>query len=84
MPSKLPRSIRQLSTHVLAIVLGVVLTVGTLSVSPSQAEPAPSAVANSDSTQLIAQRQSPAAAAVGSSSFVTAAVRFKGLMKLPI
>ncbi len=78
MPSKLPRSIRQLSTHVLAIVLGVVLTVGTLSVSPSQAEPAPSAVANSDSTQLIAQRQSPAAAAVGSSSFVTAAVNRVG------
>lgn len=78
MRSKLPRSIRQLSTHVLAIVLGVVLTVGTLSVSPSQAEPAPSTVANPDSTQLIAQRQSAATAAVGSSSFVTAAVNRVG------
>lgn len=75
--SKLSRSIRQLSTHVLAIVLGVVLTVSTLSVSPSQAEPAPS-LKNADSRQLVAQRQSPAVAAVGSSSFVTAAVNRVG------
>ncbi len=75
--SKLSRSIRQLSTHVLAIVLGVVLTVSTLSVSPSQAEPAPS-LTNADSRQLVAQRQSPAVAAVGSSSFVTAAVNRVG------
>lgn len=76
--SKLPRSISQLGTHVLAIILGVVLTVGTLSVSPSQAEPAPSVVTNGDSKQLVVQRQSPAVAAVGSSSFVTAAVNRVG------
>lgn len=77
MRSKLPRSIRQLSTHVLAIILGVLLTVGTLRVSPSQAEPAPSSVA-AESPQLVAQRQSPATAAIGSSSFVTAAVNRVG------
>lgn len=75
--SKMSRSISQLSTHLLAIILGVVLTVGTLSVSPSQAEPAPSVVTNRDSKQL-AQRQSPGVAAVGSSSFVTAAVNRVG------
>ena len=42
--SKRLRSIRQLSTHVLAVILAVLLTVGTLQVSPSQAEPAPSSV----------------------------------------
>ncbi len=75
--SQLPRSIRQLGTHVLAVILGVVLTVGTLRVSPSQAEPAPSQV-NADSPQLVAQRQSPANAAIGSSSFVAAAVNRVG------
>ncbi|NWF58866.1 MAG: trypsin-like peptidase domain-containing protein [Fischerella sp.] len=75
--SQLPRSIRQLTTHVLAVILGVVLTVGTLQVSPSQAEPAPDPV-TTDTPQLIAQRQSPAAAAIGSSSFVTAAVNRVG------
>ncbi len=77
MRSKLPRSIRQLSTHVLAIILGVLLTVGTLRVSPSQAEPAPSSV-TAESPQLVAQRQSPATGAIGSSSFVTAAVNRVG------
>jgi S1-C subfamily serine protease len=76
--SKMSRSISQLSTHLLAIILGVVLTVGTLSVSPSQAEPAPTVVTNRDSKQLVAQRQSPAVAAVGTSSFVTAAVNRVG------
>ncbi|MGH8003024.1 MAG: HhoA/HhoB/HtrA family serine endopeptidase [Brasilonema sp.] len=75
--SKLPRSIRQLSTHVLAVILGVLLTVGTLQVSPSQAEPAPSSV-TADSPQLVAQKQSPATGAIGSSSFVTAAVNRVG------
>ncbi|NMG19631.1 HhoA/HhoB/HtrA family serine endopeptidase [Brasilonema bromeliae] len=75
--SKRSRSIRQLSTHVLAVILGVLLTVGTLQVSPSQAEPAPSSVIG-DSPQLVAQRQSPATAAIGSSSFVTAAVNRVG------
>ncbi|MBW4626709.1 MAG: trypsin-like peptidase domain-containing protein [Brasilonema octagenarum HA4186-MV1] len=74
--SKRLRSIRQLSTHVLAVILGVLLTVGTLQVSPSQAEPAPSSV-SAASPQLIAQK-SPATAAIGSSSFVTAAVNRVG------
>ncbi|MEB3179826.1 MAG: HhoA/HhoB/HtrA family serine endopeptidase [Nostocaceae cyanobacterium] len=74
---KLPPSIRQLSTHVLAIVLGVVLTVTSLQVAPSQAEPAPNLLTN-DTSQQLAQRQSPATAAIGSSSFVTAAVNRVG------
>ncbi|MBN3909010.1 MAG: trypsin-like peptidase domain-containing protein [Nostoc sp. NMS1] len=72
---KLPRSIRQLSSYVLAIALGVVLTVSTLQVLPSQAEPAPPI---GDTSQLIAQRQSPATAAISSTSFVTAAVNHVG------
>ncbi|MFB2771476.1 HhoA/HhoB/HtrA family serine endopeptidase [Pelatocladus sp. BLCC-F211] len=76
--SQLPRSIRQLGTHLLAIILGVVLTVGTLQVSPSQADPAPKSVTN-DTPQLIAQKQSPATAAIGNSSFVTAAVNRVGV-----
>ncbi len=75
--SQLPRSIRQLGTHVLAVILGVVLTVGTLQVSPSQADPAPKPVTN-DTPQLIAQKQSPSTAAIGNSSFVTAAVNRVG------
>ncbi|MEH2435272.1 MAG: HhoA/HhoB/HtrA family serine endopeptidase [Nostoc sp.] len=73
---KLPRSLRQFSTHVLAIALGVLLTVSTLQVLPSQAEPAPPLTV--DTSQLIAQRQSPATGAIGSSSFVTAAVNRVG------
>ena len=75
--SQLPWSIRQLSTHVLAIILGVVLTVGTLPVEAGQAEPMPNLV-NADSSQLVAQRQSPTTAAISSSSFVTAAVNRVG------
>jgi Do/DeqQ family serine protease len=66
---KLPRSIRQVSTHVLAIFLGVLLTVTSLEVLPSQAEPAP---------PLVPQKSSPVAAAIGNSSFVTAAVNRVG------
>ncbi|MEH2143032.1 HhoA/HhoB/HtrA family serine endopeptidase [Nostoc sp.] len=73
---KLSRSIRQLSSHVLAIALGVVLTVSTLQVLPSQAEPAPPMTAG-DTSKVIA-RQSPATAAIGSTSFVTAAVNRVG------
>jgi S1-C subfamily serine protease len=62
---------------VLAIALGVILTVSSLQVLPSQAEPAPTITA-SDAPELIAQRQSPANAAMGSSSFVTAAVNRVG------
>ncbi|MEH2045403.1 HhoA/HhoB/HtrA family serine endopeptidase [Nostoc sp.] len=77
---KLSQSLRQLSTHVLAIALGVLLTVSTLQVLPSQAEPAPTITAGTagDTSNLIAQRQSPATAAIGSTSFVTAAVNRVG------
>ena len=74
---KLFRSLRQLRTHVLAIALGVMLTVSTLHVLPSQAEPAPG-VTPLDASELIAQRQSPATAAIGNTSFVTAAVNRVG------
>jgi Do/DeqQ family serine protease len=69
--------VRQVATHVLALILGVLLTVGTLRVLPSQAEPAPSCVTDDTKPQLVAQRQSPAAA-IGNSSFVTAAVNRVG------
>ncbi len=75
--SKLPRSIRQLTTHLLAILMGVVFAVSTVRVLPSQAEPAPS-VLTKDSGQLLAQRQSPATTAIGNRSFVTAAVNRVG------
>ena len=74
---KLSRSLRQFTTHVLAIALGVLLAVSTLQVLPSQAEPAPTITAG-DTSNLIAQRQSPASAAIGSTSFVTAAVNRVG------
>jgi S1-C subfamily serine protease len=64
---QLPRSIRQLSTHIFAIVLGVVLTVSSLWVLPSQASPT-----------LLAQKESPITSTIGSSSFVTAAVNRVG------
>ena len=70
------KSIRQLSTHLLAIIIGVVLSVSSISVLPSQAEPAPTIPLNS---QLVAQKPSSAAAAIGSSSFVTTAVNRVGM-----
>ncbi|MEM6399308.1 MAG: HhoA/HhoB/HtrA family serine endopeptidase [Cyanobacteria bacterium P01_D01_bin.116] len=70
------KSIRQLSTHLLAIIIGVVLSVSSISVLPSQAEPAPTIPLNS---QLVAQKPSSAAVAIGSSSFVTAAVNRVGM-----
>lgn len=70
--SKLPRSIRQLGSHVLAIVLGVVLTASTLRVSPSQAEPL-SPNLSSTPLQNVAQLKAPLAESAPS-SFVTAAV----------
>ncbi|MEH2416845.1 HhoA/HhoB/HtrA family serine endopeptidase [Nostoc sp.] len=73
---KISRSLRQLTTHVLAIALGVVLMVSTLQVLPSQAEPAPTVTV--DTSKLIVQRQSPATAAISSTSFVTAAVNRVG------
>jgi hypothetical protein len=38
---QMSRSIQQLSTHVLAILMGVILTVTSLRVLPSAAEPGP-------------------------------------------
>ncbi len=73
--AKLPRYIRQLGTHVLAIVLGVILTVSSLRVLPSQAEPAPKAFSLTPAT--VAQIQAPKAT-VQSNSFVTAAVNRVG------
>lgn len=63
------------STYLLTIVLGVLLTVGVYSVSPSQAGPAPNV--ESDTSTLLAQRQ-PSAPATAPSSFVTAAVNRVG------
>ncbi len=73
--AKLPRYIRQLSTHVLAIVLGVILAVSSLRVLPSQAEPVPKAFSSTPAT--VAQVQAPKAT-VQSNSFVTAAVNRVG------
>jgi hypothetical protein len=44
---KISPSIRQLSTHILAIFMGVLLTVTSLRVLPSVAEPAPNPVTDS-------------------------------------
>ncbi|NJN12363.1 MAG: trypsin-like serine protease [Richelia sp. RM2_1_2] len=64
----LPKSVRQLSTHLFAILIGVLLSINTLSVLPSQAEPAP-----------IAQTPSNAAAASKANrSFVAVAVNRVG------
>lgn len=77
--SKLPRSLRQFGTHVLAIVMGVMLTVGTLSVSPSIASPVSSDTEAKELVpELVAQRPSSASAAISNSSFVTAAVNRVG------
>ncbi|MDJ0799011.1 MAG: HhoA/HhoB/HtrA family serine endopeptidase [Calothrix sp. MO_167.B12] len=72
---KMRRSMRQFTTHAIAIVLGVAFTFVSLKVSPSQAEPAP---IYDNSAQIVAQKQSPATIAVGNSSFVTAAVNRVG------
>jgi S1-C subfamily serine protease len=62
----------KISTYLLAIVLGVLLTVGVYQVLPSQAEPAP--VTGTDAAPtLLAQRQ-PTPVTATHSSFVTAAV----------
>jgi len=74
--SKFTRSIRQLSTHVLAVILGVVLTVSTLRVSPSQAETlTPNLV--SATPQIVAQQREPKAT-IAPNSFVTTAVNRVG------
>jgi S1-C subfamily serine protease len=67
--SQLLRYIRQFSTYIVAIFVTVMLTVTSLQVLPSEAEPAPS---------LVAQKSSAGVAVIGSSSFVTAAVNRVG------
>ncbi|MFM5899057.1 MAG: HhoA/HhoB/HtrA family serine endopeptidase [Dolichospermum sp.] len=73
---KISLSIRQLSTHILAIFMGVMLTVTSLRVLPSVAEPGPNPV--TESLTKVAQKPSSAAAAIGSHSFVTTAVNRVG------
>ena len=63
--------LRQISTYILTIVLGVLVTVGVYQVLPSQASPIPTT--ESVSPTLLAQRQS-AINTTNRSSFVTAAV----------
>ncbi len=72
--SQMSRSIRQLSTHIVAIFMGVVLTVTSLRVLPSSAEPGPNPVTGSST--ILAQK--PSSAVIGSHSFVTAAVNRVG------
>lgn len=64
--------LRQISTYLLAIMLGALLTVAVYRVAPSQASPAP---ASDSAPTLLAQRQPPAALG---GSFVTAAVNRVG------
>jgi len=72
---KFSLSLRQTSTYLLAIVLGVVLTVGFYQVLPSQAGPAPDV--ESAAPTLLAQRQ-PIPNTANSGSFVTLAVNRVG------
>lgn len=74
--SKLSRSIKQISTHVLAIFMGVMLTVTSLRVLPSAAEPGPSPV--TEPSAKVLEKSSPAMNAIGSHSFVTTAVNRVG------
>ncbi|MBD2346451.1 HhoA/HhoB/HtrA family serine endopeptidase [Anabaena subtropica] len=71
-------SMRQLGTHVLAIFIGVVLTVSSVWVLPSQAEPVSIPSTTGSTPEMVAQKQSPATAAIGNNSFVTAAVNRVG------
>jgi Do/DeqQ family serine protease len=74
--SKLSRSIKQISTHVLAIFMGVMLTVTSLRVLPSAAEPGPNPV--TEPSAKVLEKSSPATNAIGSHSFVTTAVNRVG------
>jgi S1-C subfamily serine protease len=76
--SQVGGSLRQFSSYLLAMILGVVLTVGTFHVLPSQADPAPTVVRGEDDLTISTQQESPANAAIGSTSFVTAAVNRVG------
>ena len=77
--------LRQFSSYLLAMIVGVALTLGTFHVLPSQADPAPTVVRGEDDmtiptqpSDIIPQQESPAKAAIGSTSFVTAAVNRVG------
>ncbi|QOV23172.1 HhoA/HhoB/HtrA family serine endopeptidase [Anabaenopsis elenkinii] len=77
--------LRQFSSYLLAMILGVVLTVGSFHVLPSQADPAPTVVRGEDDltiptqiSDISPQQESPAKTAIGSTSFVTAAVNRVG------
>ena len=74
--SQMSRSIRQLSTHIVAIFMGVLLTVTSLRVLPSVAEPVLNPV--TESLTKVAQKPSSVAAAIGGHSFVTTAVNRVG------
>jgi S1-C subfamily serine protease len=67
--------LRKISTYLLAIVLGSILTVGAYRVLPSQADPAP--ISESVAPTLVAQRQ-PITNTAPHTSFVTAAVNRVG------
>ncbi|HCQ19911.1 MAG: HhoA/HhoB/HtrA family serine endopeptidase [Aphanizomenon sp.] len=73
---QMSRSIQQLSTHVLAILMGVILTVTSLRVLPSAAEPGPNPV--TESLTKVAQKPSAATNVISGHSFVTAAVNRVG------
>ena len=73
---QMSRSIQQLSTHVLAILMGVILTVTSLRVLPSAAEPGPNPV--TESFTKAAQKPSAATNVISGHSFVTAAVNRVG------
>ncbi|WP_414529540.1 HhoA/HhoB/HtrA family serine endopeptidase [Nodularia chucula] len=70
--------LRKLSSYLLSVILVVALTVSTFHVLPSQAEPAPSLGSDTEVSDIITQKPSPANAAIGSTSFVTAAVNRVG------
>lgn len=70
--------LRKLSSYLLSVILVVALTVSTFHVLPSQAEPAPSLGTDTEVSDIITQKPSPANAAIGSTSFVTAAVNRVG------
>ncbi|HEY9607822.1 HhoA/HhoB/HtrA family serine endopeptidase [Allocoleopsis sp.] len=70
-PNKFSLLLGKITTYLLAIVVGALLTVGLYQVLPSQAEPA--TITQSDTSTLLAQRQ-PIPAAATHTSFVTAAV----------
>ncbi|MGK7926111.1 MAG: HhoA/HhoB/HtrA family serine endopeptidase [Spirulina sp.] len=68
------KTMQRLGTHLLALIVGVVLTFGTLRVSSSQADPAPAISPPADTAEtLVAQRPTPSR-----QSFVTAAIAKTG------